>query len=93
MVDISEYTPAQIARSVVDTAIGAIRTTDSAAADVLIDEGATYTYIGKALPGTLSSTPSWRLFRITNSTGVLRHADGVASYSKVWDDRAGYTYG
>lgn len=61
--------------------------------DSLIDEGATYTYIGKALPGTLTSASTWRIFRITNATGVLRHADGVSTFTKKWDDRATYTYG
>lgn len=66
---------------------------DTSGYDTLIDEGATYTYIGKALPGTLSSAATWRVFRITNATGVLRHADGVSSFTKVFDDRTGYTYG
>lgn len=40
----------------------------------------------------------WQIFRLNNAPGnneetVKRYADGVATFTKVWDDRATYTYG
>lgn len=60
--------------------------------DVRIDEGATYTYIGQALPATATSAAGWRVRRLVNSTGVTTWADGTAALSKTWDNRASYTY-
>lgn len=53
-------------------------------------------YIGEASPGTLSSQALWKITKITydansNPTEIF-FADGDASHSKVWDDRATYTY-
>ena len=49
-------------------------------------------YIGEAAPGTTDATPAWRIQKIDTSTGKGTWADGVASFTKAWVDRATYTY-
>lgn len=68
--------------------------TDVAYAVELDDAGGGVTYVGEADPGTATSDPNWRIKRITEVSGdiAIEWADGVAAFSKVWDDRAGYTY-
>lgn len=56
------------------------------------EEGVTYTYIGEATPGTAESSSSWRIKRLTNASNTILWADGDASFSKVWDNYASYTY-
>lgn len=60
----------------------------------IVDEAsATITYVGKALPGTATSSALWQIQRI-DTTGdlTIKWADGVADFTKVWDDRATITY-
>lgn len=52
----------------------------------------TYTYLGKATPGSATSASVWLIKRVTNATGDITHADGSSSYNKEWDERASYTY-
>jgi hypothetical protein len=58
--------------------------------------GETLIYRGKAQPGTLDATNGWRIEEITfvgpEEDVEIRWADGVSDFSKVWDDRAMYTY-
>ena len=56
--------------------------------DTLIDEGSTYTYIGKCEIGKTANTdePIWLISRIDNSTGSRLMASN--SFNKAWDDRA-----
>lgn len=55
-------------------------------------------YIGEAAPGTAQSAATWRIRRrrITQAGNEVdvseKYADGVATFTKVWDDRLGYTY-
>ena len=54
---------------------------------------ATITYVGEAEPGSATSGAVWRIKRIDTSSGVsIRWADGVDGFSKIWDNRATYTY-
>ena len=57
-----------------------------------IDEGATYTYIGHALPGTATSAAYWRIQRLTNANDTIVFADGDGNFNNIWDDRAALTY-
>jgi hypothetical protein len=61
----------------------------------LIDAvGGNQTYIGEALPGSSLASAVWRIKLITE-TGQdieIEWADGVSSFTKVWDDRLTYTY-
>lgn len=59
-----------------------------------IDEvSATVSYIGKATPGAATSDASWQISKLDETTGlVLSYADDVTTFTKIWDDRATYTY-
>lgn len=63
---------------------------------VLVDvASSTVTYVGKATPGTSTSAPSWRIFRITTTAEgdlALEYADGDVAYDNVWDDRESLIY-
>jgi len=62
---------------------------------MLIDvASATVTYIGEAEPGTLVSGATWRIKKITvtGSLTEIQWADGVGTFTKVYNDRATYTY-
>lgn len=59
---------------------------------VQIDEGATYTYIGYAAPGTLTAAATWKIKRMTNASGVIVWADGDSNFDNVYDDRTSLTY-
>jgi hypothetical protein len=59
---------------------------------IRMDEGATYTYIGKANAGTLTSAASWQISRLTNADNTLIFADGDTSFDNVWDNRAILSY-
>lgn len=56
------------------------------------DEGATYTYIGEAAPGTSEGAVLWRIKRLTNSNNTITWADGTSAFTKEWDERASYSY-
>jgi len=63
--------------------------------DTLIDEDGVYTYIGKAIPSTATSKASWQIKRIEDlgaGDSKITYANGVASFSLVWDNRLSYTY-
>ena len=57
-----------------------------------MDEGATYTYIGEALPGALAAAAEWRIKRLTNATNAIEWAGGNSDFVQVWDDRASLIY-
>lgn len=64
--------------------------------DKLIDTVDTIKYIGEAIPGTASSAVGWRIKKVDLSDpgGDIQivWADNVTTFTKVWDDRATYTY-
>ena len=58
-----------------------------------LDEGATYTYVGKATPGASDSDAVWQIIRYPSadfSEGL--YADGDASFDNVWEDRESLIY-
>lgn len=57
-----------------------------------LDQGATYTYIGQADPGTLESESAWQIKRMTNSNNTILFADGNANFDNVWTNRASLSY-
>lgn len=59
-----------------------------------IDEvSATVSYIGKATPGVATSAASWQVTKLDTTTGlILSYADDVTTFTKIWDNRASYTY-
>jgi hypothetical protein len=62
----------------------------------LIDFDGTFTYIAEALPGTSTSSATWRIKRVyedpTTKDITILWADGTNNFAKVWDNRLGYTY-
>jgi len=61
---------------------------------LLIDTASgTVTYLGYAVPGTATSAASWKIKKIDSSSGTtIKYADGVGTYTKIWDNRASYSY-
>jgi len=52
-------------------------------------------YVGWALPGTATSAETWRIAKLSYTAGgnpLLKWADGVATFTKEWDEKATYTY-
>lgn len=53
-------------------------------------------YIGRARPGALPAAAEWQIRKVTYDTNfnvtAIQFAGGVNDYSKVWDDRATYSY-
>lgn len=60
----------------------------------LYDEAsATIAYLGKALPGTLTSEALWRVSKINTTSGVITTwADGNSNFDNIWDNRASLSY-
>jgi hypothetical protein len=61
-----------------------------------VDSGdSTITYVGKAIPNSLTSAAVWQVKRL-NQTGVdldIEFADGEATFDKIYDNRESLTYG
>jgi hypothetical protein len=52
-------------------------------------------YRAEAVPGSLDAEAKWRIRRITIATDddvTTEWADGVASFTKIWNDRLGLSY-
>lgn len=49
-------------------------------------------YLGKALPGSATTDATWQIKRYNKSAGHMSFADDVTTFTKVWNDRTGYTY-
>lgn len=63
----------------------AFRTDATSTADV--------TYLGWATPGTTTSSASWKIAKVDESSDAfITWADGNANYDNVWDDRVSLSY-
>jgi len=52
------------------------------------------TYIGKAIPGSLTSAAVWQVSKIDESSNLaITFADGDSDFDNIWDDRTSLTYG
>lgn len=52
-------------------------------------------YVGWALPGTSTGASEWRIAKLSYTAGgnpELKWADGVATFTKEWDEKGTYTY-
>lgn len=53
-------------------------------------------YIGRARPGAATSAAEWQIGKIAYDANgdfaSLKFAGGTNTYSKVWDNRAAYSY-
>jgi len=60
-----------------------------------VDEAsATITYVGTAVPTTLTSAASWQVKRIDTGTiaADILFADGNTNFDNIWDNRASLSY-
>jgi len=67
-------------------------TTEALALSVRLDEGATYTYIGNAAPGSSTASAVWQIKRMTNADTTILFADGDSNFDNSWDDKASLIY-
>ena len=58
--------------------------------DIRLDDTGTALYVGKALPGSSTSSAVWQIKKVTDT--VISFADAVSTFNKVWNSRASYTY-
>ncbi len=58
--------------------------------NIKLDDTGTALYVGKALPGSSTSSAVWQIKKVTDTT--ISFADAVSTFTKVWNDRASYTY-
>lgn len=60
----------------------------------IVDEAsATITYVGKALPGTVTASALWQVQKIDTSGDLtITWADGNTDFDNVWNDRATLSY-
>ena len=49
-------------------------------------------YLGKALPGSLTSDAAWQIKRYNKSAGHMSFADDVTTFTKQWSGRTTYGY-
>lgn len=75
------------------TSLNGLTTNNPSYATRLDQASATITYVGDAIPGSLSSAAVWRLKRLDETAGlVITYADGNANFDNVWDNRASLSY-
>ena len=57
-------------------------------------DSTTIQYIGESSFGTATSSPTWRIFRLSyiGSSFTLDYADGNDNFDNIWDDRASLFY-
>lgn len=60
----------------------------------IVDDQATYIYIGNAIVGSLSSSSVWSIKKITFIGSLIKTewASSTDLFNKIWDDRSTYTY-
>jgi hypothetical protein len=65
-----------------------------AAFSIQIDvASSTVTYIGKAVPGTATSSSTWQIKKIDSTSGTsILFASGNSNFDKVYDNRASLSY-
>lgn len=57
-----------------------------------VAEGATYTYIGEANPGSSEGALVWRIKRMTNADTTIVWAEGTSDFDKIWNNHLSYSY-
>lgn len=99
-----EYAGAKYQRIVPTVDVGGVPTPVSASvpmptaisayASRIDDAGSGVTYVGEAAAGSGAASSVWRIKRITETgaDAVIEWAGGVATFTKVWNSRAGYSY-
>lgn len=86
-------TTEQYDRIQINPATGELRTGAIALATRVDDTSPPITYVGKAVPGTATSSATWQIQKIDESSGVITTwADGNSNYDNVWDLRSSLVY-
>ena len=49
-------------------------------------------YVGKAAPGTATSSTIWQVQKIDQSTGTVITWADTGKFTQIWDNRVGLTY-
>ena len=49
-------------------------------------------YLGKATAGSDATDAAWQIKRYNKSAGTMTFADDTVTFTKIWDNRTGYTY-
>jgi hypothetical protein len=57
-----------------------------------LQDNGTYTFIGKAEPGSLESDPVWQIQRLTNATTTILYADGDSNFNNIWTNYLSLSY-
>lgn len=85
----------KVAQWLVDETTGAALTQSPATALRFDVVDTTTSYLGKAAIGTLGSSGTWQVRRLTFTAGggvTLEYADGDGNYDNIWDNRASLSY-
>jgi hypothetical protein len=59
------------------------------------DAGSSVTYIGKAAPGSATSSALWQIMKLDEASSPdfsLKWADGNGNFDNIWDNRSSLTY-
>lgn len=62
---------------------------------IVVDDTTTasVTYVGKARPGSVTSSGVWQVKKIDQTSGVvITWADGNTLFDNIWDNRASLSY-
>lgn len=86
-----------ITGSVIDVDVSVLEETLAPQLSVLLDEVGDFLYVGEAVPGTASSAPSWRIFRVDNNPAGAEettklYANSSINFDQIWDDRLSFSY-
>jgi len=73
-----------------ETAIEVVSGGESATYDLIYSTSGTYTYVGSAIRGSITSEPVWKIFRFDSVAGRLSYASDT--YNQIWDNRGSLTY-
>ena len=67
--------------------------TSASFATRLDEASATITYVGNAVPGSITSDPVWQIKRLNSAAGlIVEYANGSAAFTEIWDNRAALSY-
>lgn len=83
-----------VQKELIQQEVNAVRETSVPLALILETSGS-YTYVGRAPVGTLSSVSKWQIMRIDESvtdTMTITYADGNQDFDNSWTNRASLNY-
>lgn len=74
----------------------AVESQDNYVTLVDYDSGTNPIYVGKAAPGTATSSLGWSIKKLTwdgnDNPTAIKWASGTESFDKEWDERTSYSY-